>query len=95
MQDDKNINDPYSISTESLPADWAEKRLAAARRGLDLTSVGAARKAAGTLQIAFEALVENRLDASSLGGLIQDLNNLATLALEVQRVRDGEQGDES
>ena len=95
IEDDKNINDPFSASTDSLPADWADKRLAAVRRGLDLTSVGAARKAAGTLQTTFEALVENRLDETSLGGLIQDLNNLATLALEVKRVRDEKEGDES
>ncbi len=90
-QDDENINDPFVVSTEPLPPDWADRRFAAARRGLDLNAVGAARKAAGTLQIAFEALVENRLDAASLGGLIQDLNNLATLALEVDRVRNQQQ----
>jgi hypothetical protein len=86
-QDDEKINDPFIVSTKPLPADWANRRLAAARRGLDLNAVDAARKAAGTLRTAFEALVENRLDAASLGGLIQDLNNLATLALEVELVR--------
>jgi len=95
LQDDKDINEPFFASTDQLPADWADKRLAMAQRGLDLTSVGAARKAAGTLKTAFEALVENRLDASSLGGLIQDMNNLATLVLEVERVRNEDKGEES
>lgn len=85
QQDDEKINDPFVMSTKPLPADWAARRFAAARRGLALNAVDAARKAAGTLRTAFDALVENRLDAESLGGLIQDLNNLATLALEIDR----------
>ncbi len=91
VQDDENIKNPFIVSTKPLPANWADRRLAAARRVLDLNAVESARKAARSLRVAFEALAENRLDAASLGVLIQDLNNLATLALEVDRVRNLQQ----
>jgi hypothetical protein len=75
------------LAEAALPADWPERRLAALRRTLDLGAVEKAEQASRVLGAAFEALVQNRLDAQSLAGLIRDLDELVTLAEASARLR--------
>lgn len=73
---------PYSRDGVLSP-DWSRRRMEAFRHQELLTSLGAAADAAHSLRVAYVALVEDRLDATGIQLLLDDIQRIITLAEDV------------
>ena len=73
---------PYSRDAVLSP-DWGRRRMEAFRRQELLTSLDAAADAARSLRVAYLALVEDRLDATGIQSLFDDIRRIITLAENV------------
>ena len=79
---------PYARD-DSVPSDWNRRRIEAFRRRARLTSLDAAAAAARSLRVAYVALVENRLDSTGIGLLVDDIQRIITLAEGVADLNTG------
>jgi hypothetical protein len=70
-----------------LPDDWADRRIAALRRVVEVQSYDAAEQAATSLHQSWIAFVENRLDPATLALLLRDVDDMLTLVETLQASR--------
>ena len=78
------IIEPY-LSTDALPRDWAERRLASFQPDISLDAVEAAAKAAENLKLSFIAATEGHLGAAGVSLLIGDIERVVTLVEAIRR----------
>jgi hypothetical protein len=88
QQESQEVVLPYA-GEASLPSNWARRRQEILRANVTVTSAKTAAVAAASLHAKFLVLVEGRLTATDLSALISDVNNVASLIVEVRGVAEG------
>jgi hypothetical protein len=84
LQGDRNLLFFQYVDAGSLPSDWADRRIAALRRVVEIGSYDAAVTAASSLHQSWIAFVENRLEPARLRLLLRDVEGLLRLVATLQ-----------